>query len=84
VVAAAVGAIVIPMLYRYLLRPLTALAGAALLADALGFAQHLPMVLGLALVGTVAQFVLDRAEGGPKGAAKAKKSGKGGKSGKAT
>jgi hypothetical protein len=76
VAAGALGAFVVPPLYRWLLRPLTALGGALVLAHALGRETNLPLVLGLAVVGAAAQFALDGTKPGraasPKAAPKKK------------
>ncbi len=68
-VASIVGGIVFPYVYRFLLRPVTALVGAWSVAWALKSPDSLGLVLGLAAAGTAVQFWLDRG-GGDKPAAR--------------
>lgn len=58
VAAGLVAALVFPRLWQWLLRPVTALFGAQLVAWAVGAPQDALLVLGLAFAGTVAQALL--------------------------
>ncbi len=64
VVAAVLGGVVFPMLYRVALRPLTALVGAWSVAWAVQRPDQVWLIGGLALAGTALQFALARTGGG--------------------
>ncbi len=76
-VASVLGAIVFPYVYRFLLRPITALVGAWSVAWALKRPDSLWMIAGLAVTGTAIQLWLDRGGGGEKPAARSPKVKKG-------
>ncbi len=64
VVAAALGALVFPALYKIALRPLTALVGAWSIAWAVKHPGNPYVILGLAAAGTAIQFALARSSKG--------------------
>ena len=58
--ASVVGALAFPYLYRFLLRPITALVGGWSVAWALKRPDAAWLIIGLAVAGTAVQFWLDR------------------------
>ncbi len=73
-VASVLGALLFPYVYRFLLRPITALVGAWSVAWALKQPDHHLLIGGLAVVGTAIQFWLDKGGGsGEKAPAKSSK-----------
>jgi hypothetical protein len=58
VVAGIAVALVFPKIYHLMLKPVTALVGAELVAWAMGKPTNALLVLGLAFVGTIAQSAL--------------------------